>query len=86
MVVLHGDEFVPVVSGGDVLQGLEFPGCHLRTGRGLLEWELSGGGSLGWKEGARRTELAPMYRTFPLSTTSFNAFMISSLGVSRSRR
>lgn len=27
-----------------------------------------------------------MYRTFPLSTTSFSAFMISSRGVSRSKR
>ena len=32
------------------------------------------------------TELAPMYLTFPLSTTSFSAFMISSLGVSLSKR
>lgn len=32
------------------------------------------------------TELAPIYRTFPLSTTSFSARIISSRGVSRSSR
>ena len=30
VVVLHGDEFVPAVAVGDVLQGLEFPGGHLQ--------------------------------------------------------
>lgn len=30
------------------------------------------------------TELAPIYRTIPLSTTSFNALMVSALGVARS--
>ena len=29
MVVLHGDKPVPVVDGGDILQGLKFPRCHL---------------------------------------------------------
>lgn len=33
-----------------------------------------------------RTELAPIYLTLPLSTTSFKARIISSLGVCRSRR
>jgi len=27
--VLRADEFVPVVLVGDVLEGLELPGCHL---------------------------------------------------------
>lgn len=30
VVVLHGDEFVPAVAVGDVLQGLELPGGHLQ--------------------------------------------------------
>ena len=30
VVVLHGDEFVPSVAVGDVLQGLELPGGHLQ--------------------------------------------------------
>ena len=30
MVVLHGDELVPAVAGGDILEGLEFPSGHLR--------------------------------------------------------
>ena len=29
VVVLHGDEFVPAIAVGDVLEGLEFPGGHL---------------------------------------------------------
>lgn len=36
--------------------------------------------------GQEHTELAPIYLTFPLSTTSFSALIISSLGVSRSNR
>jgi hypothetical protein len=29
VVVLHAGEFVPAVLVGDVLEGLELPGCHL---------------------------------------------------------
>lgn len=29
MVVLHGDEGVPALGGGEVVEGLEFPGGHL---------------------------------------------------------
>ena len=31
VVVLHADELVPVVLGGDVLEGLEFPRGHLQS-------------------------------------------------------
>lgn len=37
VVVLHGDELVPVVLVGDVLEGLEFPGCHLGL-KGMREY------------------------------------------------
>ena len=81
VVVLHGDEFVPAVPVGDVLERLEFPGGHLMISVLCPEFMLVMIGK--WDV---LTELAPMYLTHPFSTTSFNAFMISSLGVSRSNR
>lgn len=90
---------MPVVGTGDVLERLEFPGRHLnsREFQSLCvlicligKLEIQSGFVLREKEevrkGVKLTELAPMYRTFPLSTTSFSAFIISSRGVSRSSR
>lgn len=73
VVVLHADEFVPAMFVCNVLQHLELPSFHLRDVNVRLQ-RLDGS----------RTLLAPMYLTFPLSTTSFNALITSSFGVSRS--
>lgn len=82
VVLLHGDEFVP----GQ---------CQLRQLRQLRQLQsihtpLASHHPLVlamfcyiWNSHAA-IKLAPIYLTFPLSTTSFNAFMISFFGVSLS--
>jgi versiconal hemiacetal acetate reductase len=48
--VLHADEFVPAVTLGDVLQALEFPGCHL-----VIPWSPIARGALARPWGSRGT-------------------------------
>ena len=76
VVVLHGDELVPAVLLGNVLKCLEFPSGH---GAGT---NVPGGSKL--VDVSHAFCSGTTYLTFPLSMTSFKAFMISSLGVSLS--
>lgn len=59
MEVLHGDEFVPAVAVGDVLQGLELPGGHLYELAIFYDHIFVSSQADGMNV---RTELAPIYR------------------------
>lgn len=72
---------MPAVSLGDVLECLELPSRHLCSMASVilvLDPKV--------KMDLRHTELAPIYRTHPISITSFSALIISSRGTSRSMR
>ena len=79
VVVLHGNEFVPGVGwlSAAVQKACMRDGGHLHHPFvSAIFWSI-------WNSQAA-IELAPIYLTFPLSITSFRAFMISFFGVALS--